>query len=131
MVFQAKKKDLTVVCGLAVKIWGGDEKMMEKEFAPRLANNKIGVLVAKVDNVPAGFIECSLREDGGKVTGNLEGVYVLPEFRGRGVARDLFDEAVKFVKKKGAVDVESGCPYCKKQLLLLNEKGKSEQNKRK
>ena len=40
------------------------------------------------------------------------------------VARDLFDEAVKFVKKKGAVDVESGCPYCKKQLLLLNEKGK-------
>ena len=131
MVFQAKKKDLAVVCDLAVKIWGGDEKMMEKEFAPRLANNKIGVLVAKVENVPAGFIECSLRENGGKVIGNLEGVYVLPEFRGRGVARDLFDEAVKFVKKKGAVDVESGCPYCKKHLLLLNEKGKSEANKRK
>lgn len=124
MVFQAKKKDLAVVCDLAVKIWGGDEKMMEKEFAPRLNNKNIAILIVKDEGMPAGFIECSLRKDGGKVTGNLEGVYVLPEFRGRGVARDLFDEAVKFVKKKGAVDVESGCPYCKKQLLLLKEKKK-------
>ena len=33
MVFQAKSKDLAVVCDLAVKIWGGNFEMMEQEFS--------------------------------------------------------------------------------------------------
>ena len=121
MVFQAKKKDLAVICDLAVKIWGGDEKMMEKEFAPRLNNKNIAILIVKDEGMPAGFIECSLHSEKGEKIGRMEGVYVLPQCRGKGLAKFLFDEAVNFFKKKGVKRMESGCPYCKKQLLLLNK----------
>ena len=124
MVFQAKSKDLAVVCDLAVKIWGGNFEMMEKEFAPRLNNKNIAILIVKDEGMPAGFIECSLHGENGEKIGRMEGVYVLPQCRGKGLAKILFDSAVDYFKKRGVERLESGCPYCKKQLLLLKEKKK-------
>lgn len=121
MVFQAKSKDLAVVCDLAVKIWGGNFEMMEQEFSPRLNNKNIAILVVEDEGKPAGFIECFLDGENGEKIGRMEGVYVLPQCRGKGLAKTLFDSAVDYFKKRGVERLESGCPYCKKQLLLLDK----------
>ena len=85
MVFQAKKKDLAVICDLAVKIWGGDEKMMEKEFAPRLNNKNIAILIVKDEGMPAGFIECSLHSEKGERLAEWKGFMFCHNVEERGL----------------------------------------------
>ena len=61
---------------------------------------------------PIGFIEVSIRSDyvNGTQTspvGFVEGVFVAPEWRRQGVARDLFDAAGEWAKTRGCRELAS------------------------
>lgn len=58
------------------------------------------LLVAKDNDVVVGFALSTLHKPTGKVT--WENLYVLPNFRGRGVGRQLIDELLLKLKQKGA-----------------------------
>lgn len=47
------------------------------------------------------------RDAGGFVVGFLEGIFVLPEARGQGVARALVDAAADWVRSKGCTEFAS------------------------
>jgi aminoglycoside 6'-N-acetyltransferase I len=68
--------------------------------------------MADVDGVIVGFAEVSLRRDyvNGCETspvGFMEGIYVEPDYRTRGVARALVDCAQNWVKEKGCTEFAS------------------------
>lgn len=59
--------------------------------------------------VPLGFMELSLRNfvDGclGSPVGYVEGLYVVPEARGRGIARKLLRHAIQWSREHGCRDI--------------------------
>jgi len=73
-------------------------------FAGTLAEPQ-AVLVAQEGSMLAGFVELSIRDDipvlRGKRVGYVEGLYVSPGFRARGVARHLLAAARLWARKNG------------------------------
>lgn len=64
------------------------------------------------DKKPIGFVEISLRQD--YVVGTrtspvafVEGIYVVPQMRGQGIASLLMKEAEKWAKEKGCTELAS------------------------
>lgn len=58
------------------------------------------LLVAKDNDIVVGFALSTLHRPTGKVT--WENLYVLPDFRSKGVGRQLIEELVNQLKQKGA-----------------------------
>lgn len=67
------------------------------------------VAVLEEESTPIGFIEVSLRNivDGceSSPVGYVEGFYILPDYRGLGVARKLFTQAEKWFVEQGCTEV--------------------------
>jgi ribosomal protein S18 acetylase RimI-like enzyme len=69
-----------------------------------LASGKSFLLVAKTSNKPIGFAKGSVPEYLLEVSehfSTIDDLYVLPEFRGRGVGRKLVVESLKTLKARG------------------------------
>lgn len=69
-------------------------------------------LLARLDGAPAGFAELTLRHDyvSGCATSPvafLEGVYVVPEQRRRGIARQLIAAAEDWARRRGCSEFAS------------------------
>ena len=67
--------------------------------------------LAEVDGVVAGFLEASLRNvvDGCLTSpvGYLEGICIFPEYRGRGLSKQLIAKAEEWMKAKGCTEMGS------------------------
>lgn len=76
-----------------------------------LASENNVVFMAFVDGTPAGMIEARLREYGEgcdtSPVGYIEGWYVYPHFRGRGVAGVLVGAAEDWVRGRGCTEMAS------------------------
>ena len=73
-----------------------------------LASGKSFLLVAKTNSKPVGFASGSVPEYPLKVSesfGTIDDLYVLPEFRGRGVGSKLVVESLKTLKARGVKTV--------------------------
>lgn len=87
---------------------------LEEEYAEFLATGKeVGFLCLK-DGQAVGFMNVSVRQDyvngtDGSPVAFLEAIYVLPEFRRRGVARQLIARAEEFARDKGLAQLASDC----------------------
>jgi aminoglycoside 6'-N-acetyltransferase I len=83
--------------------------------------------VAKTGDVCAAFISLSVRTDyvegktGSKPVGYVEGIYVRPEYRKRGIAKELVDFAKKWSDDQGCSMLASDC-------ALSNEESRSFHN---
>jgi ribosomal-protein-alanine N-acetyltransferase len=80
-----------------------------------ILNNDNGVIyLAWHGDKVVGFAHCSLRHDyvegtsGGQV-GYLEGIYVLPEYRSSGIAKNLFSACEQWAANKGCSEFASDC----------------------
>jgi len=76
------------------------ENVFEKEFAE--------VLIAEFDNKPAGMalFFYNFSTFVGKPGIYLEDLFVLPEFRGKGIGKDLLLSLIKYAKEKNCGRVE-------------------------
>lgn len=113
MIRRAEKKDLPAAAALAAALWPGHTREeLERELAGVLAGG--AVFLAVEDGVPAGFAQCQLRRDyvegtASSPVGYLEGVYVRPERRGRGLARALLAVCEAWARDQGCREFASDC----------------------
>lgn len=69
-----------------------------------LSRDSQGFIVAELDGRAVGFVACDANWISFfelKKVGEIHEIFVLPEYRGRGVASKLLDSALKYTKERG------------------------------
>lgn len=115
MIQRATEQDAAVLAGLALMLWDGhDAAELREEFTELLRSEEAACFLAYEAGVPVGFAQCQLRHDyveGTKTSpvGYLEGIFVQPEFRHRGLAKQLLGACESWAKEKGCTEFASDC----------------------
>ena len=114
MIVQAKKADVSIVSALAAQLFGSPAEELTEEFSHLLDSEECAVFLLRVNGKPAGFAQCQLRHDYVEGTrtspvGYLEGICVLPEYRGKGHAKELLANCERWAKEKGCTEFASDC----------------------
>ena len=115
MIRKATEQDAEVLAGLACLLWDGhDAAELLDEFAELLKSEEAACFLAYEAGVPVGFAQCQLRHDYVEGTqtspvGYLEGIFVQPEFRHRGMAKQLLGACESWAKEKACLEFASDC----------------------
>lgn len=115
MIQRATEQDAAVLADLALMLWPNhDATELKKEFAGILKSGEAACFLANEAGVPVGFAQCQLRHDYVEGTrtspvGYLEGIFVRPEFRHRGLAKQLLEACESWAKEKGCMEFASDC----------------------
>lgn len=110
-IMQASIKDLDRVVGLALKLWPShalaelrDE--FEEEFRELLQSKNAVIFLANERGEALGFAQFEQRHDyvegtSSRPVGYLEGIFVLEEHRGKGIARALVEAGEDWARQNG------------------------------
>lgn len=115
MIRAACQKDLPDVVRLAFCLWPGHKpEELHEECADLLQKGALFALYGTPDGLPVAFAQCQLRHDYVEGTesspvGYLEGIYVDPAFRGKGVARELLHFCEDWARGQGCREFASDC----------------------
>lgn len=115
MIHRASKQDAEVLADLALLLWeDNDLGSLRDEFVGMLQSEDAACFLAYEAGVPVGFAQCQLRHDyveGSQTSpvGYLEGIFVQPEFRHRGLAKQLLGACERWAKEKGCLEFASDC----------------------
>lgn len=114
MIVRAKKKDILSAAALAARLFSTTEEELAEEFRQLMDSDECAVFLLSIEGRAAGFAQCQLRCDyvegtNSSPVGYLEGIYVLPEYRSRGYARDLLAHCEQWAHKKGCTEFASDC----------------------
>lgn len=107
--------DAAVIARLAVRMWElSTVGELEQDFDGYLRLDKGVVFLAEQDGDAIGFAQCGLRHDYVEGTdsspvGYLEGIFVSPEYRKRGVARALVDACLEWAREQECSEFASDC----------------------
>lgn len=112
-IIEAESKYLEPLTKMAHDLWPEHTyEELYKEMEEFLRTDQYKFLLHIENGVPNGFIQLSLRTDyveGAETspTGYIEGIYVKPEYRRKGIARKLVAEGEKWFKAQGCRQVGS------------------------
>lgn len=115
MIQRATEQDAAVLADLALMLWPNhDATELRDEFTEILKSEEAACFLACEAGVPVGFAQCQLRHDyveGTKTSpvGYLEGIFVQPEFRHRGLAKQLLGACESWAREKGCTEFASDC----------------------
>lgn len=114
MIVRAKIQDIPAVSMLAAQLFNSPAEELAREFEQLLPSDECAVFLLLTDERPAGFAQCQLRHDYVEGTnscpvGYLEGIFVLPEFRSQGYARELLERCELWAKEQGCSEFASDC----------------------
>lgn len=115
MIRQANNNDLNIILELSQLLWKNSEKEELQNEMLRYINSKNSiVLIAYAEDEPIGFVQCSLRHDyveGTKSSpvGYLEGIYLKPYYRSKGIGRKLLEKCEVWAKNQGCLEFASDC----------------------
>ena len=113
MIIQEKQAE--TVAALALELWPGHtQETLTGEFEELLADPDCAVFLLALEGRPAGFAQCQLRHDYVEGTetspvGYLEGIYVRPEYRRLGYARELLAACEQWAREQGCTEFASDC----------------------
>lgn len=115
MIRKAEIEDLSILAKLSCKLWPHhtvDE--MLTEYGVGIANRDAAFFLAYAEETAIGFAQCGLRHDyvegtSSSPVGYLEGIYVLPDHRHKGIAKQLLKECEGWAKAKGCTEFASDC----------------------
>lgn len=128
MIVKAEKKDAATVAALALKLWPSHRmEELKPEFAELLVNPEAAVFLKLEDGIPVGFAQCQLRHDyvegtGSSPVGYLEGIYVAPAFRRKGIAGELLAACEHWARDMGCTEFASDCELTNSESLLFHKK---------
>lgn len=95
MIIKATEKEVLVLGELAIQMWSNHTISELDDGFSEIVNNDDAVCFIKyVGGIPVGFAQCQLRRDYVEGThstpvGYLEGIFVAPEYRHKGYAKEL------------------------------------------
>ena len=115
MIRKAELNDLSILAELSCKLWPHhtvDE--MLTEYGVGIENPDAAFFLAYAGETPIGFAQCQLRHDyvegtSSSPVGYLEGIYVLPDHRHEGIAKQLLKACESWAKSKGCSEFASDC----------------------
>jgi len=109
----ADEQVLDSLTEMALALWPDNEfKELRKEFKQLLNSEKDKVFVYLMHAKPVAFIHISIRSDyvEGSLkspTGFVEGIYVDPEYRKKGISKKLIKKGESWLKTKGCSQIGS------------------------
>lgn len=119
---------LDTVTNLALRLWPDNiyEDLID-EFKSLIHHDNQRVFLYHDNHLDVGFAHVSLRVDYVEGThsspvGFLEGIYVLPEYRNRGIARALITACEQFAKENGCTEFASDCELTNEDSILMHQK---------
>ena len=123
---KAEIQDLSTLAELSCKLWPhhtADE--MLTGYRKGNANSEAAFFLAYAGETPIGFAQCQLRHDyvegtSSSPVGYLEGIYVLPDHRHEGVAKQLLKECERWAKSKGCSEFASDCELTNTESLQFH-----------
>ena len=112
---QAGEADIDLTTEFFMRLWPEHEyNELREEIAGIIGEENAAIYLAYLNRRPAGAAQCSIRRDyvegtsGGPV-GYLEGIYVLPDYRRKGVAGSLLRCCENWAKARGCKEFASDC----------------------
>ena len=91
---EATASDLDTWAEMRCQLWGGDTTQLRSEAVAILGSSSETCFLAESDTGSlVGFLEISVRTTRSHTYGYLEGWYVAPEYRHRGIGSSLIDHA--------------------------------------
>ena len=110
----AGKQALSDLAALAAKLWEHPAQALAAEFLDLLEQGDAALFLAGQSGEAVGFAQCQLRHDYVEGTstspvGYLEGIYVEPAHRHRGVAAALLHACEAWAKRQGCTEFASDC----------------------
>ena len=119
---------LDTVTNLALRLWPDNiyEDLID-EFKSLIHHDNQRVFLYHDNHLDVGFAHVSLRVDYVEGTdsspvGFLEGIYVSPNYRNQGIARELIEACEHFAKDKGCTEFASDCELTNIDSILMHEK---------
>lgn len=120
--------DSEMCASMALLLWPRHTmEKMKLEMDRLLTAPGCAVLMAFEGERPIAFCQCQLRHDyvegaSGSPTGYLEGIYVRPEYRRRGVATELLRRAKEWAAGTGCHEFASDCELKNEESRLFHIK---------
>ena len=125
MIRKAERQDLPVLGQLGAELWPGHTAgELAEEFAEIMGEGG-AFFLAFSDDEAVGFAQCQLRRDYVEGTstspvGYLEGIYVTPSCRRRGIARELLAACEGWAREQGCREFASDCELGNMESLSLH-----------
>ena len=110
-IIRASNENLQQLTELALALWSNNKKdLIKSDFVYIIGHLNNRVLLAKWDEEYIGFIHLSIRSgfvEGADTTpvGYVEGIYVKPDFRRKGVAKELYHAGLEWLKSKKCTQI--------------------------
>ena len=114
VIRRGERKDGLAAGMLAGRLWDHDPGELSRELAELMGSENAAVFLAWDGELPVGFAQAQLRTDYVEGTesspvGYLEGIYVEPEARRQGVARQLLGACQDWARARGCREFASDC----------------------
>ncbi|MUK89348.1 GNAT family N-acetyltransferase [Ornithinibacillus sp. L9] len=126
-IMAATRNQVDEVTNLAMDLWSGhDYNELRKEFMECMESDKNHVLLYYEKDKAVAFMYVSIRTDyvegsTSSPTGYIEGIYVKPAFRRKGISKKLFDVAKKWFIEKECKQVGSDIEFDNKVSYKLHK----------
>nr|QFU78552.1 Aminoglycoside N(6')-acetyltransferase type 1 [uncultured bacterium] len=113
---QAALTDIDTIANFGRLLYSPDNTFdtLRNEADEHLRSGKWAIFLAFDGNTPVGLCEISLRSDyvegtEGGVVGYIEGIFVLPEYRGHHIAKSLIVLSENWSREQGCTEFASDC----------------------
>ena len=126
MIRKAEEKDISVLAALALELWPGHSaEEMETDVKAVIQQEDAAFFLLFVEGKTIGFAQVSLRHDyvegtASSPVGYLEGIYVKPNHRRRGLAKSLVTACEVWLRRKGCEEFASDCEITNEESLLFH-----------
>lgn len=125
MIIPVSKNNEIEWADLNVELWSDNTR--ESILEEHLKGNREHEFLYYIETQAVAFISLSLRYDyvegtGSSPVGYVEGIYVKPDFRNKGIAKELIEFAKTWSIEKGCSELASDC-------ILSNEDSRAFHNK--
>lgn len=128
MIRKATVEDAEKVASLAIQMWESNTvEELSQEFRDYMNKESSVVFLVISDECAVGFAQCGLRHDYVEGTdsspvGYLEGIFVVEEYRKRGLAKSMLEACWEWAKEQGCKEFASDCELVNEDSLKFHLK---------